>query len=156
MNNNKLKNRIHIAISLLIGILISLSIIFLWHPYMVSGVSMEPTFFHGNILICKKADNLSAGDVVIAKNDGATVVKRIVAIEGDVVEIRDGILYVNQKVSFWQFEKIQSEGILDKQITLNENEFFLMGDNRNDSHDSRAYGPVHREDIRYIVSRKIL
>ena len=70
------------------------------------------------------------------------MVKRVVAVAGDRVVIRDGTLYVNSKPSPYQFEKIQKPGCIEKETRIPEGHIFCMGDNRNDSYDSREFGPV--------------
>lgn len=129
----------------------------------VVGASMEPTYKSGDILVAtKSADegDLTYRKVIVAKGTGHTeglyIIKRIVALPGDVVLIRDGMLYVNGVPEEDGYEKILDPGIAASPITLKDNEYFVLGDNRNGSEDSRVFGPLDIEDIESIILFKIL
>lgn len=83
-------------------------------------------------------------------------IKRVVASPGDVVLIKDGILYVNEKKANYKFDKIDDAGLAQKEITLREDEFFCMGDNVNHSKDSRILGPIPRKTIIGKLKKRIL
>lgn len=112
----------------------------------ISGVSMEPTLYAKDRVLINRASSLFSykrGDVVafstIVGGAHATNVKRIVGIPGDEIVIRDGILYVNggkeERVS--ENEPIAEPGTARTSIVLDKGQFFLLGDNRNNSEDSR-------------------
>ena len=155
MKNVRLSSVLPVAVSVLCGILFSAVIIMLWHPYMVSGASMEPTLVHGNYVLSKEAKSVSVGDIVILQNGRDVIIKRLVAIGGDTLCVKDGTLYVNGKPSAWQFDFIQNPGCLKDEITLGADECFVMGDNRERSFDSRMFGPVKRDTIKYVVTKKL-
>ncbi|MBP3781723.1 MAG: signal peptidase I [Butyrivibrio sp.] len=146
---------------LIVGVgagLIAYCLIFsLFHPFAVSGPSMEPTFYDENLVITKEYDGVAPrrGDVVIAVMGGKRVIKRVVALPGDAVGVRDGLLYVNGEISEYNFELINEPGLLSEETTLHDDEYVLLGDNRNNSIDSRDNGPVSQKDILYKVKRKI-
>jgi len=123
----------------------------------VVGVSMEPTLYNGQeIFIDRFRYVLSTpkeGDVVVFLPHGNEkahyYVKRIVGVPGDKVKIIDGILYINGVESEWITEKISEPGIAVNELTLKSGEFFCIGDNVNNSEDSRSanIGPVEEEDM---------
>ena len=125
----------------------------------VVGVSMQPTLYHGEeILIDRFSYFFSApksGDVVVFLPNGNEnthyYVKRVIGVPGDTVLIENGIIYVNEE--FYEdkslYDKIEDGGIAETGIVLGEDEFFVLGDNRNNSEDSRSsnIGVVRREFI---------
>ena len=128
----------------------------------VVGVSMQPTLYHGEeILIDRFSYFFSApksGDVVVFLPNGNEnthyYVKRVIGVPGDTVLIENGIIYVNEE--FYEdkslYDKIEDGGIAETGIVLDEDEFFVLGDNRNNSEDSRSsnIGVVRRE---YIIGK---
>lgn len=83
------------------------------------------------------------------------MIKRVVAKEGDVISIENGILYVNGKASKYQFQKINDPGMLSSQLTIPKGYLFCMGDNRNNSMDCRIFGPVKFSQLKYKIVKKI-
>jgi len=124
----------------------------------VIGVSMEPSLYNGQkILINRLAYTLTTpkvGDVVVFLPNGNKnshyYVKRVVAKAGDRVQIKDGRLYVNGvQQDEPDMDKIAEAGIAVNEIVLASDECFVLGDNRNNSEDSRSanIGPVKNKDI---------
>ena len=124
--------------------------------YMV-GISMSPSIESDQtILIDRFSYVLSrpkAGDVIIFLPNGNTnshyYTKRIVAVPGDKVLIENGKLYVNGEQSQIVDKYISYPGIAETELTLESDEYFVMGDIPSDSEDSRStgVGPVSRNDI---------
>jgi signal peptidase I len=133
--------------------------LFIFQPFFVKGQSMEPNFENGDYLF---VDELSyrikepqRGEVVVFKypNDiSQRYIKRIIGLPGETVEVKDGMVDILNKAG----EKVLKEesyipqGVLtlgDINITLKENEYFVLGDNRVASSDSRRWGPVPKQDI---------
>ena len=131
----------------------------------VSGPSMRPTYKNGDILVCRTIGyNPKRNDVAIVfmKNvtgDKELLVKRIVGVPGDVIEYVEemntttGVLeykikcngeIIEDKLAYWHQTKWNN---YSNSITLGKNEYFIMGDNRGNSTDSRYFGPVTRKDI---------
>ncbi len=124
----------------------------------VIGSSMEPSLYNGQVVFLNRVVyNLIApkrGDVVaFLPNGNANAhlsVKRVVGVPGDRIEIKDGILYLNNEPQNDMFDDMISDpGIAADEIVLSDDEFFLMGDNCNSSEDSRAasLGSVNRKHI---------
>lgn len=123
----------------------------------VVGVSMEPTLYNEQkIYINRFIYTISApkvGDVVVFMPNGNKnthyYVKRVIAVPGDTIVIINGICYVNGEESEYASYKILDSGIAENEITLGAGEFFCMGDNLNNSEDSRSanIGTVNKTDI---------
>lgn len=131
------------------------------NPVRINGPSMNPTLSNGEFYYSScnfTKDDITYGTIVVLDpiNDDRDYVKRIVAMPGDTVEIEDGDLYVNDELSPYQFEKIENGGIVqNNRITLDEDEYFCMGDNRNNSLDSRMIGPIKYSQLQNILLNKI-
>lgn len=119
---------------------------------IVSGDSMNNTYHNKQILLVKhniKFD-IANNDIVIAKpysnNKNRAVIKRVIGVPGDTIEINENTLYINGKKTKENYikEPMQTK---DVQITLKKDEYYLLGDNRNNSIDSRVYGPVKKSNI---------
>jgi signal peptidase I len=123
----------------------------------VVGVSMEPTLYNGQeILIDRFRYVLSSpkrGDVVVFLPNGNEnahyYVKRVVAVPGDKILVKDGTLYVNGVESQWVTEKLLDAGIAANEFVLGSGEYFCIGDNPGNSEDSRSanIGPVKETDM---------
>lgn len=147
------------ATMIFIGLFIAFLITRAVAPVKVVGSSMDPTYSDGQQLmvnrIAYKMDEPSYGDIVMFKpidDIGDRYVKRIVGLPGDVVEVKDNKFYRNGvpiKEDYIK-EPMTSENF--KEYLLNEDEYFVLGDNRNNSRDSRYFGPINEE---YIVGKII-
>lgn len=113
----------------------------------VIGPSMEPSLYNGqsiflNRLIYKVASPRE-GDVIVFLPNGNEkshyYVKRVVGVPGDTLYIKDGLLYVNgEAVEAYFNDRIAEPGLLESEVTLEEDEYFVIGDNCNNSEDSRS------------------
>lgn len=122
------------------------------------GVSMEPALYNGQqILINRFLYKISApkkGDVVVflpnGNHNAHYYVKRVVGIPGETIQVKEGKLYVDgvaQEES--QYDKMADAGIAEHEIKLGEDEYFVLGDNRNNSEDSRSgnVGAIKKDTI---------
>lgn len=125
---------------------------------MVNGDSMNNTYQNGDTLICLRHASISRGDVIVCDSDmGVTLVKRVIATEGDTLDIdfETGEVTLNGEVLNEPYikEKIapneEYEKAFDYPITVPEGCYFVMGDNRNASSDSRdaRIGFIKEEQI---------
>lgn len=155
-NPTRLKLGLQYLIAIFLALLVSTIMIKMYHPVFVSGISMEPTFQNGNVLISTSEfdyDDIKIGDVIVFK-EKIQLIKRVVAKDGDTVSIVGGILFVNGEKSPYQFESIDSPGILKEPYTLKAQELFCLGDNRNHSTDCRDFGAISFNQIKYKIIRK--
>ena len=123
----------------------------------VVGVSMEPVLYNGQQIFINSflylISSPKRGDVVVFLPNGNEnahyYVKRVVAVPGDNVEVREGVLYVNGEESQWVTEKLADAGIAANELLLDNGEFFCIGDNPGNSEDSRSanIGPVKETEI---------
>ena len=131
--------------------------LFLGMSTRVVGAAMEPALYNGQVVFINRFLYLMTtpkrGDVVVFLPNGNEnahyYVKRVAAVPGDNVEIRDGVLYVNDEESEWVQERIADAGIAASRFILGKGEYFCIGDNPNNSEDSRSanIGPVNETDI---------
>lgn len=134
--------------------------LFLFQPHQVKGNSMYPNFYDGEYLLTDKIsyrlNQPRRGEVIIfkaPKNEDYDYIKRIIGLPGETVKISNGKVWVNGNLlkeyylpadsqtfggNFWQ------EG---QALPIPANQYFVMGDNRNHSSDSRDWGPVPKENI---------
>jgi signal peptidase I len=128
---------------------------------VVEGVSMFPTFKPNDVVRAKTLlASPKRGDVVIFIDDrGDRVIKRIIGLPGETVTIYRGFVYLNHRRLMEPYLpaltytfKSETENELPAEWRLGDDEFFMLGDNRLRSHDSRAFGPVERHNIHSIVS----
>lgn len=146
-------------------VLVSLAIIipiryFLVQPFYVKGASMEPSFFDKEYLIIDEISyrfrEPERGDIVVFRyplDPNQFFIKRIIGLPGEKIRINDGqITIFNSKSSEGQI--LDESPYLDhvftageKTITLKADEYYLLGDNRNSSLDSRVFGPVKNKLI---------
>lgn len=126
--------------------------------FIVEGPSMQPTFFTGQVLMISRLNYMitapQRGEIVVfnppnARPDDSPYIKRLIGMPGDTVEIRDTQVYVNGQALNETYinEPCQPNKCPDRSWTLGPNEYFLMGDNRNRSEDSRAFGAVTRDRL---------
>ena len=105
---------------------------------------MSPSYEDGDLVLFHKRENPEKNQAVVAYVGDKYVIKRIVAVQGDVITICDNILLINGE----EQGSVDNDGDdREESITLVEDQYFLMGDNRENSKDSRIYGVVYRCQI---------
>lgn len=123
---------------------------FMFGIVRISDGAMEPAMKSGDLIIFYRLDKkYTASDVVVIKNEGKYQILRVVAVEGDTVDITDGRLSVNGSIQsepdIYEDTNRYTEGI-DFPVTLEEGQVFLLGDAREHATDSRIFGPVDIKD----------
>jgi signal peptidase I len=139
--------------------------LFLLQPHQVNGQSMVPNFLDGEYLltdkISYKVGKPQRGDVVVfhappaancPKGTGCDFIKRVIGLPGDRVEVKDNALWVNgTKLSEpyipSTYEILPGAFTKGKVVSLGTDEYFVSGDNRPYSSDSRAWGPITSNEI---------
>ncbi|MBU6414672.1 signal peptidase I [Patescibacteria group bacterium] len=139
---------------------------FIAQPFIVKGASMEPNFEDTQYLIIDETSyyfrSPERGEVVVFRyplNPSEFFIKRVIGLPGERVEIKNGkvmIYNASHPDGFVLQEPYLPQGLLtsgDKIIRLSEQQYFVLGDNRERSSDSRVWGPVDR---RFITGRVLL
>lgn len=146
------------VIGIVVAIIIAFFLTYNWGvKTSVIGVSMESTLYNGQTILVSRLSYLimrpKIGDIIVFKPNGNQnthyYVKRVVATPGDKVEFREGRLYVNDVMEKDGYDKVADPGIAENAFVLGADEYFVLGDNRNNSEDSRSgnVGPVEKKLI---------
>ena len=134
---------------------------FLGRPFTVSGASMYPTLHNGDRMILSKVGDIHRFDVVILKapDENVEYIKRVIGMPGDTIEMKSGVLYINGKKvdqPFINTEVLAKQTVFMDDFTLEsltgeskvpEGKYFVLGDNRGVSKDSRMIGFIDRSAI---------
>ena len=140
-------------------VIISLAIIvpiryFLIQPFFVKGASMEPNFLDGDYLIVDEIsyrfETPRRGEVIIFRyplEPSQFFIKRVVGLPGENVEVKDGKVYINGS-ELNETKYLQNiETVGNVEVKLDKDEYFVLGDNRDASSDSRKWGEVDKKLI---------
>lgn len=121
---------------------------FIMTPVKVDGDSMYNTLSNNDILILYKLSSIDRFDIVVLKesDNNETIIKRIIGLPGDKIKIRNNKIYVNNKIIEDKYAYGQTSDY--DEITLGEDEYFVLGDNRLISKDSRYFGAIKKDDIK--------
>lgn len=130
-----------------IAILTVLCALAIWFNYsfsiiLVNGDSMNPTYEDGNWLIARKHAEIRTGDVIVFTDCGEKLIKRVWACSGDTVTIRNHFIYING-IQFPQYRCNQPDAV----TVLADGEYYVLGDNAENSIDSRVLGVILEENI---------
>ena len=127
--------------------------LFVIQPFRVSGESMETTFRHGEYLIVDQISyrftEPSYGEVIVFRypeNPSQHFIKRLIGLPGDTIEINDSVVSVNG-VELDEPYARTIEPLYNFKSELDTNEYFVLGDNRNHSSDSRNWGALSKDKI---------
>ena len=132
---------------------------FLVTPAIVDGASMDYTLEDGQLVIVNKIvykmNDVDRFDIVVLNNeqDGDKIIKRVIGLPNETIEYNNNQLYVNGKLVEQHYVVKDTENF---SITTGEDEYFVLGDNRPVSKDSRMLGNFKREDIVGRVNFRLL
>ena len=132
--------------------------VFIVSPFVVDGASMHPTFENLDYLVIDEfLYNFKAparGEVVVFRypdNPSIFYIKRIIGLPGETVSINHGIVTIigitGEKITLNEPYIVNEDATYTKDVSLLPNEYFVMGDNRPNSSDSRVWGPLPKKDI---------
>lgn len=140
------------VISLVAAVVIALTLRFFVFEFVrVDGPSMEPTLYSEEYVFMERVTywfrTPERGDVVVCLFPGssATYIKRVIGLPGERVKVEDGTLYIDGAANYDYFSGRMREDFAE--TTVPEMSVLVMGDNRNDSEDSRMVGPIAYKDI---------
>ncbi|MBI2096429.1 MAG: signal peptidase I [Candidatus Taylorbacteria bacterium] len=133
--------------------------LFVAQPFIVSGASMVPTFSHGEYLIVDefsyRFEKPERGDVIIfsyPRDPSKYFIKRIIGLPGETLEIKGKNIIIKNKIHPKGFSLeepyVESQTFGERIYFLNEDEYFVLGDNRPASSDSRSWGPLPEKYIK--------
>lgn len=141
--------------------ILALLFIFVGKPFTVSGQSMYPTLHNNDRMLMSKLGDINRFDVVVlhAPDQDKEYIKRVIGMPGDTVEVKEGKLYINRQPVEQPF--INKEILVNKTVYIDnftlqeltgelkvpEGKYFVMGDNRGVSRDSRIIGFIDRTAI---------
>ncbi len=122
--------------------------------YEIKGRSMVPTFDDGQrVVVLKLFSDIQRGDIVIFSSQddpGKDLIKRVIALPGERIQIRKGLVRINGKVLKEGYLEDKDYGLYDAEIDeeVGLGQIYVLGDNRDDSHDSRRFGSVSEESLK--------
>ena len=167
MYQEEKSSRVRLVVNWIVDVIVVLSIAWfvvfaMGRQLVVSGQSMEPELSQGEVVLMnriiyhlRKPDRF---DIVAFEKDGEKgkyYIKRIIGMPGETIQIRDGVVYVNDQILEAEdgLRRAALAGLAEHPVTLGEDEYFLLGDNRESSEDSRFanVGNVKAEQIGGIV-----
>jgi signal peptidase I len=148
-----------LAVSIVLAIVV---ILFLYQPVKVEGTSMMPALVDQDRIFINKfiyrfgLGDINRGDLVVFRLQGEpnkSYIKRVVGLPGDTIEVRDGAVIVNgQALNEPYVPSKYRDRISKTAVKIQGEQYYLLGDHRSSSRDSRIWGPVHR---RYIYGKAV-
>lgn len=159
---NEEPNRLRLVVGWIVDVVVVISIAWfvvfaLGTQITVTGQSMEPAFVQRETVLMNRLSYMITGPdrmdiVAFEKEEGKYNIKRVVGLPGETVQIQGGLLYIDGEpleVS-GKFETADLAGLAEHPVVLKKDEYFLLGDNRENSEDSRfsAVGNVKRRQIK--------
>lgn len=163
MNKKRVKNFIKEAIPYIIVIIVvALIRTFIVTPAVVDGDSMLPNLENNNVIIINKLDyklnDINRFDIVVVNYNGEKLIKRVIGMPGEHIEYKENNLYVNKSIVTESFLhdktrnfKLETLGYM----SIPGDKYFVVGDNRGNSTDSRALGLIDKKNILGSVSIRI-
>lgn len=144
---------------LLLVMIIILFKIFIFNFILVKGDSMNPKYKNNDFMFLNKIiysfKPIRRGEVIVLKYKNNDLIKRIIGLPNDKIKVENGKLYINNKEYYENYINSYTASYDFDEITLKDNEYFVMGDNRYNSYDSRNFGTITKNNIIGRVEFKI-
>jgi signal peptidase I len=147
------KPRTIVSLSAQLAVLLLIAAAFFMRTSPVDGLSMEPRVHAGELVLINtlayKLGAIRRGDVVAFRHDAPTpetYIKRIVGLPGERVEVRDGVVSIDGRPlaePYVRFNDRRNAAV----VTVPPHAYYVLGDNRAESDDSRSWGVLHDEDV---------
>ena len=137
-----IKNIIPYVVIIIVVLLIRT---FVMTPVRVNGPSMDNTLENGQIMILNKLGKYKRGDIVVVDLGTEKIIKRIVGLPGESIYCLNGEIYINDKK--YKEDYTSAETLDFTKVFIQEDEYFVLGDNRTVSMDSRTFGPINKSQI---------
>lgn len=140
-------------------VVVGMTMAYLFPLNVVDGRSMLPTLCPGDVILTSRLSKVNRGDIVVgflnydAKKE--LVVKRVLAVEGDTIEIQKDKVIVNNRIVYEDYILDATMKQTMKETTVETGKLFVLGDNRNDSCDSRSTGCMNADECIGVVKRVI-
>ena len=141
---------------IIIIIIVILIRTFIVTPVRVNGESMYPTLKGGEVMLLNKLGKIDRFKIVVIKLEQGdeNIIKRVIGLPGEKVEIKNDSIYINDKKitdKYGYIDPVSAKNgysVTMKALTLKDDEYFVLGDNRVISADSRIFGPIKASDIK--------
>lgn len=149
MDKSKVKQYIkeYLPFTLFVILIIGIRV-FICTPINVSGNSMSSTLKDGDIMLLNKLSlkqGIDRFDIVVVKTESNYIIKRVIGLPGETISYKDGVLYINGKVYEDKYNLTGTNDI--DPVKILDNEYYVMGDNRSISKDSRIIGTIKKDRI---------
>lgn len=134
---------------------------FLINVNIINGESMEPNYHDGQICIGNRLSRFSHNygryqTIVFGRENGKTLIKRIIGLPGETIEIKQGVIYINDNKIKDPYRNTEDILIGNKSKTkIGPHEYFVLGDNRAHSTDSREFGVIKEDAIKNTILLKL-
>ena len=138
---------------IVVGLMVLLIFIFVVGIQQVKGPSMEPTFVEGQLVLTNKLtyrfSKVKRNDIVVVSVNDKYMIKRVIGLPGEKIEYKDNKLYINGAIYEEKF--IDTSKVITEDFSTNgmipQGKYLVLGDNREDSQDSRDYGFISKKNI---------
>jgi len=135
---------------IIIIIVVLLIKMFIVSPIRVQGNSMDNTLSDGDIMILDEVSyrfkDIKRFDIVVVKTKNEFIIKRVIGLPGEKIKYKDNKLFINNKYIKEEFDHSETDDF--DEVVLDKDEYFVLGDNRKVSSDSRYFGAFNKKDIK--------